>query len=118
VIRYKTVVISSMLDSRVHGEKRSTFVSATVELGGITDEQFRVEQLRVGKEVAIAAIQNALCRQEMSETEARTRVAEIKENYDGFIQRLEAKQQKQVENFLEKSEEGQALPQDPPQQDP
>ena len=99
-----------MIDSRVNGEKRSTFVSATVELGGISAEQFRVEQLKVGREVAIAAIQNALCRQEMTETEARARVAEIKENYDGFIKKLEEKVQEQVTNFLEGSGEGEAPP--------
>jgi len=78
-----------MLDSYINGQKRSTFVSATVDIGGATAEQFRIEHLKVGLEVAVAAIQNALCRQEINETEARSRVQEFKDNYNGFIQKLE-----------------------------
>jgi hypothetical protein len=88
-VKYRTITVSSVLDCHVNGEKRSTFISATIDLSpGISAEGFRVEHLKAGKEVAIAAIQHALCRQEMKEEEARTRVAEIKENYNGFIKRL------------------------------
>ncbi len=90
-VKYRTVTISSMLDSHKGGDKRSTFVSAVVDLGGVSVEEFRVEQLKVGLEIAVAAIQNALCRQEINEDEARTRVQEVKENYTGFINRLKEK---------------------------
>jgi hypothetical protein len=102
-----------MIDSYVGGTKRSTFVSATVDLGGVTVEQFRIEQLKVGLEVSAAAVQNALCRQEITEEVARSRIAEFKENYEGFIKKLEEKQQAQVEDFLEgetKAEGGEAPP--------
>ena len=88
-IKYRTITVSSMLDSHVNGAKRSTFISVQADLGGVSVEEFRVGQLKVGLEVAVAAVQNALCRQELTEAEAITRVNEFKENYAGFIKKLE-----------------------------
>jgi hypothetical protein len=93
-VKYRTVTISQMLDANINGQKRSTFVSATVDLGGVSAEEFRIEQMKVGLEVAMAALQNAVCRQELKEEEAKSRAGEIRENYTGFIKRLEEKLQK------------------------
>ncbi|MGH6879052.1 MAG: hypothetical protein ACREHV_16965 [Rhizomicrobium sp.] len=91
-VKFRTVTVSSMLDSHINGQKRSTFISAVVDFSpGITVEEFRIEHLKAGKEIAIAAVQHALCRMELKEEEARTRIVEIKENYDGFIERLRKK---------------------------
>jgi hypothetical protein len=88
-IKYKTITISSMLDCHVNGEKRSTFISVQADLGGVSVEEFRIGHLKVGLEVAVAAVQQALCRQELTDEQARTRVNEYKENYNGFIKALE-----------------------------
>ena len=90
-IKYRTITISSMLDSHPGGQKRSTFLSAQVDLGGVSEEEFQIAQLRVGLQVAVAAVQNAVCRMEISEAEAKSRVQDMKENYAGFIARLEAR---------------------------
>jgi hypothetical protein len=93
-VKYRTITISSMLDCHINGQKRSTFISASVDLGGVSEEEFKIEQLKVGLQVAAAAIQNAVCRLEMSEDEARSRITEIKENYSGLIKKMEERAKK------------------------
>ncbi len=105
-VQYRTITISSMLDGYTNGQKRSTFVSATVDLNGVSVEEFRIEQLKVGLEVVAAAIQNAVCRMELNPEEAQTRMTEIKENYKGLIGKLEEKQKS-------KSSDGEEEPQTP-----
>lgn len=88
-IRIKTITVSSMLDSHPQGQKRSTFISATADVGSMSIAEFKVAQLRIGLEVAAAAIQNAACRMEISASEAQERVSQIKENYAGLIKKVE-----------------------------
>lgn len=103
-ITYRTITISSMLDSHPNGPKRSTFVSAQVDLHGVSEEEFKVAQLRVGLQVAAAAIQNAVCRMEIPPEEAKTRLSEIKENYVGLIAKLEARKGKSEDSEDESPE--------------
>jgi hypothetical protein len=110
--RIRTITVSSMLDSYINGVKRSTFVSAKVDLHVGSYEEFRLEHTKAGMEVAIAAVQNAMCRQEISETEARDRIGAIKENYAHFLKIFEERyalkieeDQRKVEDFLREEPE-------------
>jgi uncharacterized protein YdaT len=100
--RVRAITVSSVLDSYVNGVKHSTFISAKVDLQVGSWEEFRIEHMKAGMEVAIAAVQNAMCRQDISETEARTRVAELKENYSGMIKRMEEIYASKIEEDLKK----------------
>lgn len=91
-VQVKSIAVSSCIELYKGGEKTSHFVSMTLEAEpGLSIEEFRIAQLEAGLEVAVAAIQNAVLRQALSEDAARERVKELKENYHGMIARISAK---------------------------
>jgi hypothetical protein len=92
-IKIKSSAISFGQEYYRSGEKTSHFVSATIESEpGLTIDEFRIAQLEIGLEVAVAVIQNAVLRQSITEDEAKQKILELKENYSGMIARVQEKQ--------------------------
>lgn len=66
-------------------EKSDSFISATVRSDPPVDlDDLPLVQIRAAMKVSAAVIQDAVARQALTEDEARDRLKEIKENFDGL----------------------------------
>lgn len=80
---------SYSMDTFANGTKQSHFVSAAFRSDPpIQPEDFAYVQLEAALRVTSAVIQDAVSRGCMSEDEARTRIAEAKENFTGLRSRI------------------------------
>ena len=89
-VKIREFSVSSSLELFKNGEKSSHFVNVTCEADpGLTPEEFKIAHLKMGLEVAVAAVHHALVRKAMTEEEARERIRDLKENYSDLIQAVE-----------------------------
>ena len=76
------------------GRKSSNFLSVNFELPEpMPVEELELVRLEASQKVTIWAIQDALCRGEISIEDARSRMEIVKLNFDGFRKRIEGKKE-------------------------
>jgi hypothetical protein len=85
--------ISYAFDSNTSGfRKSSNFVSVTFSLPNPVDPaQFELTRLEASRKVTVWAIQDAVMRGEMSQSDAKERMEILKHNFDGMSESISKK---------------------------